>query len=99
MGGTSQANRGHSTEAHDNSQNSASGSAYIFYHNGTRWVEEARFTANDGFPGSAFGHFVSYNGGNGADSGSARIYPLESPNAKDTKMNLVYALQLWANMS
>ena len=39
-----------------------SGSAYIFYYNGTKWIQQAEITANDGVSGDLFGWSVSING-------------------------------------
>ncbi|MHC4338416.1 MAG: FG-GAP repeat protein, partial [Planctomycetota bacterium] len=62
-----------------------SGSAYIFYSDGTSWSEQAKLTASDGTLGDWFGGSVSVSGDyaivgapqdddNGADSGSAYIF-------------------------
>ena len=64
---------------------SASGSAYIFYYNGTSWSEQAKLTASDGAGGDVFGYSVSISGDyvivgargdddNGSYSGSAYVF-------------------------
>lgn len=63
----------------------ASGSAYIFHYNGTRWVEQQKLLASDGVVADRFGSAVAISGsyaivgaylgdGNVADSGSAYIF-------------------------
>jgi hypothetical protein len=39
-----------------------SGSAYVFYNNGTSWVEQAKLTASDAATGDLFGHSVAVDG-------------------------------------
>ncbi|MCD4829420.1 MAG: T9SS type A sorting domain-containing protein [Candidatus Cloacimonetes bacterium] len=67
----------------DNGDNS--GSAYIFYRNGTVWTQQAKLTADDGSAGDFFGCSVSISGDyavvgayqdddNGDESGSAYIF-------------------------
>jgi cysteine-rich repeat protein len=62
-----------------------SGTAYIFYNNGTAWIEQAQLIADDGALGDWFGISVSISGNyavvgsfydddNGLDSGSAYLY-------------------------
>ena len=48
--------------AGDDDNGSASGSAYIFFRNGTNWTQQAKLTANDGASGDSFGRFVSISG-------------------------------------
>ena len=43
----------------DEGANSNSGSAYVFRHNGSAWVEEAKLTADDAAGGDEFGHAVA----------------------------------------
>jgi len=67
----------------DNGNNS--GSAYIFYRNGTNWTEQAKLTASDGTPDAKFGCSVSISGDyaivgawgdddTGIDRGSAYVF-------------------------
>ena len=67
----------------DNGENS--GSAYIFFNNGTSWVEQQKLTASDGTVGDDFGFSVSISGNyaligsnyddyNGEHSGSAYVF-------------------------
>ena len=69
----------------DDDNGAGSGSAYIYYFNGTTWSQQAKMTADDGASGDSFGNSVSIDGNyaivgasgdddNGADSGSAYIY-------------------------
>ena len=62
-----------------------SGMAYIFYNNGTAWVQQAELMADDGADGDYFGVSVSisgdyavvgahYDADNGAQSGSVYLY-------------------------
>ncbi|MBN1558738.1 T9SS type A sorting domain-containing protein [candidate division KSB1 bacterium] len=64
-----------------------SGSAYIFMHDGSKWIEVEKFAASDGDAGDYFGCSVSISGeyavigafrdnDNGIHSGSAYIYNL-----------------------
>ncbi|MCD4650466.1 MAG: T9SS type A sorting domain-containing protein [Candidatus Cloacimonetes bacterium] len=46
----------------DDDNGDESGSAYIFYKDGTTWTEQAKLTASDGAPGDAFGISVSISG-------------------------------------
>lgn len=61
------------------------GAAYVFVHDGTSWVEEAKLTPSDGAAGDDFGHAVSVHGDHvivgapghdsaGADAGAAYIF-------------------------
>ncbi len=72
-----------STWDDDNGINS--GSAYVFYGDGTSWTEQAKLTANDGAEGDYFGSSVDISGSyalvgacydddRGVDSGSAYLY-------------------------
>ena len=69
----------------DDDNGSASGSAYIFYYDGTNWSEQAKLTASDDAAGDWFGVSVSLSGNyaivgaygdddNGSNSGSAYIF-------------------------
>jgi len=69
----------------DDDKGDDSGSAYIFRHNGSMWVEEQKLTATDGAAFDNFGSSVSVSGDvavvsayrdedNGNDSGSAYIF-------------------------
>jgi len=69
----------------DDDKGSASGSAYIFYYDGSSWVEQQKLTASDGASSDQFGRSVSISeehaiiGANGDDdngsgSGSAYIF-------------------------
>ncbi|MHC4647274.1 MAG: FG-GAP repeat protein [Planctomycetota bacterium] len=69
----------------DDDNGSRSGSAYIFYYNGTSWSEQAKLTAADGAADDFFGTSVSLSGAyavvgagydddNGTNSGSAYIF-------------------------
>lgn len=42
--------------------NEGQGSAYIFFYNGTQWIEQQKLTASDGGPYDAFGISVSIDG-------------------------------------
>ncbi len=75
----------------DDDNGDYSGSAYIFYYNGTNWSEQAKLLASDGAAGDYFGRSVSISGdyavvgaykddANGTDSGSAYIF---TPNEVD----------------
>jgi len=46
----------------DDDKGSNSGSAYIFYYNGTSWMQQAKLTAEDGAAGDNFGYSVSISG-------------------------------------
>ncbi len=46
----------------DDDQGSASGSAYVFFYDGTAWEEEAKLTASDGAQGDGFGGSVALAG-------------------------------------
>ena len=70
---------------YDNDNGYNSGSAYIFYYNGTNWSQQAKLLASDGAAGDYFGWSVSISGDyaivganwdddNGAESGSAYIF-------------------------
>jgi len=72
----------------DNDNGNESGSAYIFKHDGTSWIQEAKLTASDGVAEDWFGLSVSINGDyvvvgaygdddNGSESGSAYIFKRE----------------------
>ena len=62
------------------------GSAYVFRHDGTTWVEEQKLTASDGMNGDIFGHAVAVAGdvivvgaggddvGASTDAGSAYVF-------------------------
>jgi hypothetical protein len=69
----------------DDDNGSQSGSAYIFYNNGTSWSQQAKLMANDAFEYDVFGTSVSISGDyviigaysdddNGSSSGSAYIF-------------------------
>ncbi len=69
----------------DDDNGGNSGSAYIFYYNGTSWSEQAKLGASDGAAGDYFGYSVSISGDyavvgayadddNGGMSGSAYIF-------------------------
>jgi hypothetical protein len=69
----------------DDDNGHASGSAYVFRHVGSTWVEEQKLTANDGAENDRFGVSVAVSGdaavvgayfgdGNSPDSGSAYVY-------------------------
>jgi hypothetical protein len=69
----------------DDDNGGNSGSAYIFYYDGTSWSQQAKLTASDGADLDLFGKSVSVSGDyaivgaykdddNGADSGSAYIF-------------------------
>jgi len=69
----------------DDENGAESGSAYVFEHDGTTWVETAKLTASDGSAGDLFGVRVALNGdtavigaskgdGNATDSGSAYVF-------------------------
>ena len=69
----------------DDDSGDASGSAYVFKHNGTSWVQEAKLLASQGAAGDRFGQAVSISGDyvvvgafanndNGTDSGSAYVF-------------------------
>jgi hypothetical protein len=47
---------------HDDENGDASGSAYVFRFDGTKWVQEARLLPDDGEKGDAFGHDVTISG-------------------------------------
>jgi hypothetical protein len=47
---------------HDDENGDASGSAYVFRFDGTKWVQEARLLPDDGEKGDAFGHDVAISG-------------------------------------
>jgi hypothetical protein len=70
---------------HDDDAGSEAGSAYLFKHEGTGWIEVAKLTASDGEADDAFGLSVSISGDNaiagalggndhGFASGSAYVY-------------------------
>jgi hypothetical protein len=69
----------------DDDHGSNSGAAYIFWRDGTVWMQQAKLTPGDGAAGDGFGHAVSIAGDhaivgapfdddNGTDSGSAYIF-------------------------
>ncbi len=70
----------------DDDSGEASGSAYVYYYQGTSWVEEAKLTASDAALGDSFGGAVSisghrvvvgamgYDAGALSDSGSVYTY-------------------------
>jgi hypothetical protein len=69
----------------DDDPNSDSGSAYIFWYNGTAWTQQAKINASDGAANDYFGGSVAISGdyavvgadlddGAGWDSGSAYIF-------------------------
>ncbi len=69
----------------DDDNGTNSGSAYIFFYDGTSWSEQAKLLASDGAAGDLFGYSASISGDyaivgaafdddNGVDSGSAYIY-------------------------
>jgi len=69
----------------DDDAGSGSGSAYVFYWDGTSWTEEAKLTASDAAAGDNFGNSVSLSGNRalvgayfdddaGSLSGSAYVY-------------------------
>jgi hypothetical protein len=73
---------------YDDDNGSNSGSAYIFFFDGTSWSEQAKLTASDGNDNDYFGYSVSISGDyaivgayqdddNGDKSGSAYIYKRE----------------------
>jgi hypothetical protein len=47
---------------YDDDNGDASGSAYIFYYDGTSWSEQAKLTASDAAAGDWFGYSVSISG-------------------------------------
>jgi hypothetical protein len=70
---------------YDDDYYSNSGSAYIFYYNGTSWTQQAKLTASDGYSSDYFGQsvFISddyaiigapNNDANGSNSGAAYIF-------------------------
>ncbi len=70
----------------DDDDGNASGSAYVFQHDGSgSWTQQAKLTANDGAAGDEFGRSVAVHGDvalvgayldddNGNDSGSAYVF-------------------------
>ncbi len=69
----------------------ASGSAYIFKHDGENWTQQAKLTASDAAEGDAFGYSVSisgdhalvgslYDADGGTSSGSAYIFRRDGEN-------------------
>ena len=69
----------------DDGTDSDSGSAYVYYYDGSNWVEEQKLTASDAAAGDYFGRSVSVSGkiivigarnadNGGLDSGSAYVY-------------------------
>ena len=69
----------------DDDNGSESGSAYVFRHEGTGWVEEVKLLASDGDDGDRFGYSVSisgdtvvigadYDDDHGESSGSAYVF-------------------------
>jgi hypothetical protein len=71
--------------SYDDDRGTDSGSAYIFWWDGTKWAQEQKLTAADGAAGDQFGESVSisgdlaivgayYDDDNGNDSGSAYIF-------------------------
>jgi hypothetical protein len=76
---------------YDDDKGSQSGSAYIFWNNGTAWVEKEKLTAADGTFGDEFGWSVfingnhaivgaHYDGDNGYRSGSAYVFKFNGTN-------------------
>lgn len=76
---------------YDNDNGSNSGSAYIYYFNGSNWVEEQKITASDGAASDFFGVSVDISGtkvvvgaygddDNGNASGSAYVYSFNGSN-------------------
>ncbi len=72
----------------DDDGGSSSGSVYIFKHDGSTWIEQAKLTAGDAAAGDLFGYSVSISGDyvilgaygeddSGQDSGSAYIFKRE----------------------
>ncbi len=70
---------------YDDDNGSWSGSAYIFYHTGLAWMEQAKLLADDGADNDLFGYSVSISGSYatvgadsdddmGSDSGSAYVF-------------------------
>ena len=75
----------------DDDKGSASGSAYVFEHSGTNWVQAAKLTASDGATSDYFGFAVSINGDRvaigaymdddkGSASGSAYVFECSGTN-------------------
>jgi len=69
----------------DDDNGSFTGSAYIFVHSGTTWMQQAKLTAADGVASDVFGRYVALSGDtaligaigdddNGSNSGSAYIF-------------------------
>jgi hypothetical protein len=77
----------------------ASGSAYIFWYNGTNWTEQDKITASDGAAGDEFGYSVAISADYavvgacedddpGTDSGSAYIFKRNGTNwTEQAKIN------------
>jgi len=82
----------------DNENGPDAGSAYIFHHDGSNWIEQTKLLASDGATGDSFGKSVSLSGeyaligadddgDNGANSGSAYIFHYDGSNwVEQTKL-------------
>ncbi|MEZ5470283.1 MAG: hypothetical protein R3E90_00745 [Marinicella sp.] len=75
----------------DDDKGSQSGSAYVFYFNGTNWSQKAKLKANDGAVEDYFAYSVGISGNrilvgaygdddNGIDSGSVHIFDYDGVN-------------------
>jgi len=74
----------------DDDNGDSSGSAYVYFWSGSRWVEDQKLTSSDGAESDYFGHSVSISGDHaivgaysdddmGTDSGSVYFHRLLSP--------------------
>jgi len=78
--------------ANTSSGGTNAGAAYVYRHDGSSWVEEAKLIASDGTNGDQFGKSVSisgnavlvgawlYNGPSGSNTGSAYVYRYDGSN-------------------
>ena len=90
----------------DDDNGFGSGSAYIYYYNGSTWIEQQKLTASDGYENDHFGQSLSVSGNyaaigvpydddNGYNSGSVRIFHNEGVSTEDDNIqNSIKKIQL-----
>lgn len=82
----------------DDDDGNSSGSAYVFYFNGTNWIQQAKLKPSDGYQNSSFGYSVSLDRDyaligsrgsfhNGKRTGAAYVFHRNGANwQQDTKL-------------
>ncbi len=79
----------------DDDLGSDSGSAYIFFWNGTNWVQQTKLTASDGGDFAFFGNAVSIAGNyavvGGRNTGNGKVYIFERSGSTWTEQAIVEA--------